>query len=460
MEEDTQPTEVTPVPFPNTGIAGFHFPEDSTVINGWVSQGDTLAMFRHSWGIWTGLTKVVEMDCNGDSLRTFETWRTPEDLIHQMQGKPLSEAPSLSCGRPPLSVPTQLVHAARMMGATDPVRQADTIVFESVVYSPAAADYTLKKRLYDRSALDSLYQAGVREVDFPTNAITCKPVYRIVPQSAATEGPFAVGVWPGTPDPPQGYPEDEWKTCVYIDVNNNGQGDGRVDDTCAGPQAAPYAVYNLNDFIHFRITAQDSAYFASKFFSDPADGLRVGDYAVLVAMHVATREITRWTWQTFWWSPNPEAPFEPSNAAIAAQRPPQLVGSARHYAMAAAYSMVWPAQPETGGESVGEPVYAFNPYLEAPFFPDVFAGWDSSIRTPRGLVVNRFGVETNCMSCHILANYDPGVAKTGEMFQYAADTYISLADTFFTNKIRADFAWSVTASIYPDSAAIVQLLEE
>ena len=57
-------------------------------------------------------------------------------------------------------------------------------------------------------------------------------------------------------------------------------------------------------------------------------------------MHVGTREITNWIWQTFWWDKNPNNPPAPSSKAIADSRPKELKGAARNYAMAAAYYMV------------------------------------------------------------------------------------------------------------------------
>ena len=84
-------------------------------------------------------------------------------------------------------------------------------------------------------------------------------------------------------------------------------------------------------------------------------------------MHVTSREITRWTWQTFWWSATPDKPHFPSSTTVAKLRPKALTAPASHYAGAPAYNMAVPAQPVVGGENFGNSVYAYNPYLEAPF---------------------------------------------------------------------------------------------
>ena len=45
-------------------------------------------------------------------------------------------------------------------------------------------------------------------------------------------------------------------------------------------------------------------------------------------MHVATHEIKRWAWQTFWWSANAGQPYLPSSGAIAAARPMKYLDAA------------------------------------------------------------------------------------------------------------------------------------
>ncbi|MFK4985829.1 hypothetical protein ACI4B7_28805, partial [Klebsiella pneumoniae] len=67
-----------------------------------------------------------------------------------------------------------------------------------------------------------------------------------------------------------------------------------------------------------------------------------GAIAVLVGMHVTTKEINNWTWQSYYWTPDPENPGTPSSKLAAANRPSQLVGAAAHYAMCAAYTMLTP----------------------------------------------------------------------------------------------------------------------
>ena len=179
-----------------------------------------------------------------------------------------------------------------------------------------------------------------------------------------------------------------------------------------------------------------------------------GDYAILVGMHVTSREILRWTWQTFWWTADPAAPAAPSTSAIAAARPlSALDAAAAHYAMAPAYQMVAPAQPVNGGKDVGAAVIGYNPHLEAGFDPGTFQIVRTiNAGTPQA-ITNRYGVETNCMTCHGFAAYDPAVdysADGNREKPYAADFYLSRNDAEFSGKLQLDFAWSILGSMVLD----------
>jgi hypothetical protein len=169
-----------------------------------------------------------------------------------------------------------------------------------------------------------------------------------------------------------------------------------------------------------------------------------GDYAVLVGMHVTTNETIRWTWQTFWWAPNPENPPSPSSKFQADKRPDQLKGAARHYAVAITYTFILPNQPITGGNNIGQSVIGYNPYLEAGFFyqpgnKKAPLTYSAVVVTNGKNVYNNVGVLTNCMSCHGITNY---VIKNQDA-NYIGDTYIDKNDTLFKGKLKTDFLWSI-----------------
>lgn len=365
---ELQANEFVPAPFPKLDIPGFNFPEDSTTINNWIANNDMNNIHLHGWGIWAGLTSMSNDSIGDQVLRVFETWATPSDIINATNEKEKNELFALENvqrGRAKLEMPNQFEHAAMLKGGTE---QPDTQIAVSVAYSPAAAGFALTNKIFRYTTLAGYMQEGKTEIPgFPNDAITIKPTFKVITQSAlqSNNGLYAMAAWPGPNAQSQGFPEEDWNTCIYVDVKNQGQGNGSVDKNCQGP--TPATTYNISDFVYFQLSQEDANYFNQEFGLDQAHQAQAGDYAILVAMHVATRETTRWTWQSFWWAPNPDNPPAPSSAAIAAMRPKALDAAASHYAMTVAYSMVNPVQPEYGGQSVGSVVYGFNPYLEAGF---------------------------------------------------------------------------------------------
>jgi hypothetical protein len=120
--------------------------------------------------------------------------------------------------------------------------------------------------------------------------------------------------------------------------------------------------------------------------------------------------------------------------------------------MALAYAMVFPVQPDVGGQSVGDTIYGYNPYLEAGFGPGVFTGSNSYVTNNKGVkIATDAGVRTNCMSCHVYASVtasDPCQSTT----PYSGDAYVSLDDPAFKGQLKVDFAWSVQQNVQKNKA--------
>jgi hypothetical protein len=167
----------------------------------------------------------------------------------------------------------------------------------------------------------------------------------------------------------------------------------------------------------FKLTAQEATDFNSAQGGPPLPQAVAGDWAVLAAMHVTTKEIVNWTWQTFWWmgGKNPPNNFPGSNAGMTAN----VKGPWRNYATCVAYSMVVPFN-----DPKGKPVVCFNPFLEtSPNIPD--------------------GINSNCMSCHGTARW-PGNNNGGYPATYLPNGYISFSDPkWFATQTRTDFAWAI-----------------
>ena len=440
---------------PNLNIANFNFPEPEETIVGWTETNDQQAMTLHMWGIWTGLTQQTNETFDGQKLLVFETWRDPDDLI----AEGAAGTPAATAQRVPhrLKRPHQFFkHAAQVDGG-------ESTVLAFVKYDPTAAQHIVTNQLFSKTKLDSYAPTPGTVPNFPNTGISLKPVFQPL-APLVNNRYYQLVTWPGSPQltynsttkmwDSRAMPQSAWGQCVWIDTQDTGAGTatGGVDMTCAADGSSRTAAntYGLGKFIHFKINQAEADLLnaEAKAQSQPAD-VQAGSYSALVAMHVTSREMTRWTWQTFWWVPNPDSPAAPSSADIASIRPSQLTGPARNYAGCTAYSMEMPPQPNTGGQNVGNSVYCFNPYLEAPFtpepdLPDSIPGTTivngQQVRTP-----NDVGPQTNCMACHIRANYVPssGVTNSLPAPNYAGDRYTSLDDPAFNGRVKVDFLWSI-----------------
>lgn len=444
-----------PVPLPDPGIQGYTFPEPEDTILKWVADNNQAAINLHAWGLWTSLTTETDETYAGQKLRVFETWLTPQDILAGETTQPArSQTPR------PFAALRQLTRhpGARLAG--------EPTVLGFVKYDPTAAKHIIDNNLLSVKALNTLLDAGKSEIpDFPVTAVSLKPVFQPIARQDLVGGRYyQLAAWPGPPGktppgPSVPFPSSVWKQCVWIDIQNEGQGSGDVDQKCdpSGASRTPQNTYNVDSLINFVLTQEEAQLLNASNLAQweqavqqakqqkqppPAkpNPLAAGDYSILQAMHVTSREITRWTWQTFWWTPTPDNPHFPSSPAIAEDRPAQLTGAPRNYAHAPAYSMLYPPQPNTGGKNEGNSVYAYNPWLEAGFSKSVLP--DSIPGTYNGKPVqNNVGIQTNCMSCHAQANFSPQNLPTAP--NYTGDRYIDLNSPQFNGTLKVDFLWSI-----------------
>jgi hypothetical protein len=436
---DTSNT-IKPAEFPtHLGIKDFNFPEDSNKIYTWLENQDTTSIVSHAWGIWAGLTEPTKQKYNGQSLLVFETWMGVQELAAMSaQGQVSSDVEKTN--RTQLSIPKQFVHGRLFAG-----QKVDTnfTVLETVSYDPSAAHFATSNRLFNQSVLNGYtVKNGIGAVpEFPNTSITTKPTYYTgVPSK---NGLIRVPVWV-SPNPAKAFKYTEWQQWVYADVNNNQEPNKKlVPVTTSNPtqEQIKAATCNVNDFINYKIDRVGADYLNSHqdVGTTPSRQFIEGDYVLLVAMHVTTKEFKNWTWQTYFWCPDPSNPPSPSSKFEAGFRPKELKGAASHYAVSTAYAMVWPNQPVTGGsDDNARPILAFNPYLEGGFGPKVFS------------LPNKFrpdfvyGMQTNCMSCHALSTM---TGKNG----YSTNQYIDMMDTsLFKNDVKLDFTWSIQGNINSD----------
>ncbi len=451
----TNPRLITPEPFVPPTIEGFSFPLDEATIASWTEDlkgtgGDRIAL--HAWGLWTGLTALTRQTWNGQRLRTYETWDTPS---------------ALNCATTPDDCPA----TPRPLTAPGQLRDSPNNLAVTVSYDPSASDYILGNRLIDRDTLNGLQGPGtaIGRVVLPDTAIAIKPTYIVVANSPRYA---LMKTWPGPPDEPQAWGANLWPTCVWVDLEDPDVDYGPFvpaenspgDPVCTGDEpASPDNIVPLGAFIHFTLDPEEAAR-ATNAGANAAQG----DIAILVAMHVTSREsterLTRWTWQSFWWSTNADTPFAPSTETMASQQPELLRAQnqqAANYAGCAAYQMLDPVQPKTGGQSAGVPVLCYNPHLEAGFnnttdlpFTSETSGWNDGGTH----YAPQFGVESTCMSCHLHAAWkdgqayaqsDPvGTASTCEdKGCYDATVYVDMEATYLQGSATTDALWSIPDSV-------------
>jgi hypothetical protein len=437
---------ITPVKLPDPGIPGFKFPEDEATILSWVKNNDQHSINKHAWGIWTALNMPSGETFDGQNLSVLETWVTPQDILDL---GPAALTRSVRDPRPSTFL-RQFSHRIGQRAAASAAAFSDSSVLGFVKYDPTGAQHITTNGLLSQAKLNQMLAAGQTEIpSFPTSAVSLK-VQTVQLSSGSLVGNryFALAAWPGPPPIPAPFPagKSTWKQCVWIDTQDLGvgTGNGTVDTVwnSDGSSRTPETTYGIGSFIAFRLSASQARSLNALRRALPINRLiraaAAGDYVIVEGMHVTSREISRWTWQTFWWTPNADSPPLPSSAMIAGDRPDQLKGAPRHYAVVPGYSMVFPDQPNTGGSNVGNSVYAFNPYLEAPFGPADLPM--SKPGTYNGApVANNVGVQTNCMSCHAQACYPTADSST----MYTGDQYMDLSGPQFQGKLKVDFLWSL-----------------
>ncbi|POA98894.1 hypothetical protein C2134_09515 [Chromobacterium sinusclupearum] len=458
-----------PVPLPNPHIPGYSFPESESQLMDWINQqtpANTRQIYRHGWGLWASLTAPSgQSEFDIPNVPVYLTWLTPAEVAALPSNPEQLKAQASTPRQLQLRVPRQFQRvpgfqeklqakkaelSAKANPSTSDMR--DTSVFEMVAYDPAAAEFARKNQLFSKAELTKIYDAGNASIPaFPSNAVTIKPVYKLVSKANMIKGSslYVMPAWPGTPKvtpdiEKNGFSEDKWPGCVYIDAKNPGKSKAdRTDPSCSHPNASN--TFALGDFIAYPVTADNVKQFQQLVQDQLKQSVEVGDALILMAMHVTTREITEWTWQTFFWTPNPAKPPLPGNRAAAAARPAQVAWPAAHYAMSIGYQMVAPNQPINGGKSVGQPVTVYNPYLESDFnaatftAPPVNVGIYSPVskRTFHATV----GVQTNCMTCHSGASVQ--MDSKASAIGYSTNFYIPRNAPMFKGNLQTDFLWSI-----------------
>lgn len=445
---------ITPVPLPAT----FNVPTPGYVIDQWVSTGNTSRMRGHAWDIWMSMAQPSGQAypvVNGSTgqLPVWDTWNSDNELFNTSVDTTVTTPTATQYGSTDAKRVMHPFHLARQqIHEAGPNPQASNDVAISFnKFDPTAAAFILTPQATPFSegvtfAINA--QAEVAElnatwpadtpvgrraiIDFPRSALETKPVFLPVLADRLTPIPLWQGAAQSSnhknPTP------TTWTTCVLVDASKTAASDNQISPA-TDAQIANAAIptnYNCDKskflyapialFYAVRLDDAGAESFTALQGTTASRGLTVkaGDYAVLTAMHVNTKEIDRWTWQTFYWQGSSQ--FDVGHPGSLGDVPAALAAPWSSYAMCTAYDQV----------IAGQRVTCFNPYLEtAAGIPD--------------------GINSNCVSCHGMASIGgsptspttgiyPPIYTDNNVFKIPVDFSDEL---LFGGRTKVDFSWAV-----------------
>ena len=394
--------------------------QPAATINGWVKQNDSKAMIQHGWDLWGGLTSMTSQMVDGKPMKfpIFETWVDESTIFPspttQTAVVPAAVAPGTKARK--FSLPRQLPQVRTTAAALK------TFMVVSVKYTKEIYDHVQKNGYYKTATMEALNASWDKKgtpladrvvLPFPTPSIMLKPTYQVVSGSAPTTLTYWTGPTdssnPSAPDP------GSWNKKMLV-----------VPPGVAKPAGSDPPLVGIDQFYSIKLNKEEA-----KAITSLGQGTaNEGDYALLVAMHVSSREIDNWTWQTFWWS------FD--KPAIPKSQPP-VAAPFDHYNIAVGYSFTTgPDSPE------GLNVVCYNPYLEAEFSQKTFP-----------VTQGQLGIESNCMSCHRTAAWPPPSYVTDQQgFRYfTGNGLIKPGDSYFKGMTKVDFVWGFAVDVNSPAAS-------
>lgn len=422
----------------------------SETIGQWSQSFNDQAISDHGWAIWAAINAPSGQRYNGVEVPKWETWFSEYEVFCQnpigVPGAPNDQCASDST---PAAQRARPIHLPRQINT-----RASVVSFNK--YNLDFKTFVQDNKYYLKETLQTLNASFAPNTPLqdrhikvpPRTGIMLKPTFWIIRADQATPMPIWQGPGlniAGTLQP--GRPTDlTWTNIVLIDPvgnANNSQPITRTVVSTTGTQqvttpGGQYQVVPLSSFYHFPLTEQDVQYlkggnaFQVGGLKPLVGGIDLNQWkpgdkllALLVGMHVTTAEWDDfWTWQTFWWTPNPEqAP--PANVNL---KPPFT-----NFNKASAYYMI--------GKD-GQPHIAFNPHLETPIEGPIFLD-------PR-----QRGSHSNCMTCHRAAAF-PSMSNDPNPSNMTTRSYVATGDlkrsdpVWFTNRVWTNNMWTMVLETQP-----------
>lgn len=426
----------------------------AATINGWINANpiDQAAIDAHRWSIWQGMTAPSGQTLNGTPLPVWETWYDtttvfadavlPVNASAAVKGSRLADLSQVHEKRR-FTRPVQNVKHGVRTGTNGQLAGA---VLSFNRFTQEMRDHIWKNQYYNSSVLTALNQKfdqdgtpiGQRTVlQFPDHSIALKPVFWIADATTTTPMPYWNGTGTNATSNPQNPTPDTWKQCVLLDPTGTATNQNPITCNGATIPGGQYQVVKINKdpsqsgLYAFQLTAAEATQLNTLLGNDLGQmyglsTLEAGDYAIFVATHVATREIDNWTWQTFWYTPTPSAmPSQPPGAQGA---PSSISAPWNNYASCTAYYMVTPPNDPNGQQFL-----CYNPYLETGL-----TGLDNKDQS----ITDGVGIQTNCMTCHRAAVWNPSNANP----PYAIDFNLDPSDPlWFKGVTKLEFSWATQA---------------
>jgi len=297
-------------------------------------------MRAHAWKLFAGLTHAEGPEARRRPI--WETWYT-ECEVRLEDCLPESEHPSnterLLRG---FSVPAQNLKDMdlKMLNSPNDLTVEKSKLLEdnirdslkndpqlaSVLYNEPARKHILDNHLYSAKYLDKMRKSRVgsdspeaeREIPpFPPDAAILKTAWELIYPDTKT-GLAPLWIW----NPQKEKDDPELLAYGYSVLGARGWGKAvKVDvgkpHECKDGDYADDAKIPLGCFYYIKITPELSAYwstFANSVNND-SEHPDATPYAVLMAVHVTTKEIGDWVWATFWWYPQTSHPRYGCDAA-------------------------------------------------------------------------------------------------------------------------------------------------
>jgi hypothetical protein len=362
--------------------AGFDFPADQATLERFRQTENVTELRRHGWWLWAGINQET---AGGGPV--WETWFPAEFVF---RAEETTEVAGALLMQRKFEVPRQI--------RPDPDKAQPEISGQSalsfVLFNQEALDHTRDEKLFLRETLTNINQGfpvgtplPERKIaDFPAKAVVLKLVWMVVKQEGLTEQP----IWDFEPTRAfnQSNSPNTWKRTVLIDPSRDVIPENEIQD---GKH-----VVSMSRFYHFPLDTEALV--------SSAEGAELGDHAVLVGMHVTTKEIDEWVWSTYWWHDRPQ------QGPYAADRLDAVPGVWRNYLMDVAYDMTTPREFD------GTANACMNPWLEARF---------------------ELGMGSNCMTCHQRSTWPQ------TSFLPVTRGGIAPDNPFFENRTKVDFLWSI-----------------